>query len=168
MLCNRSESIILGKILAQKQNSDRDAKNFFTSTSFEECCTTQFIFYSSVDINKQNALTEPLFTVFSVTKISTMEENSSGGGRNEVSVVAAEHFAIHAGMYGLAPPSTGAMMPASPQQSGPTSRQHKHSAPQSRDEPPQDDADFLSSPHRECTILLLNCYSFLNTFEIGI
>ncbi|XP_063992568.1 transcription factor SOX-5 isoform X2 [Diachasmimorpha longicaudata] len=66
-------------------------------------------------------------------KVMVKEETSAGG-----SAAVEKHYAMH-GMYGL-PPSTNAI-PSSPQSQRPI----KHSS--SRDEPTQDEQDFLSSPH---------------------
>ena len=78
-----------------------------------------------------------------------------GGGAPAGSVTAAavaaveKHFAMH-GIYGLPPPSTGAM-PPSPQQQ----RQMKHSS--ARDEPTPDEQDFLSSAS-EYLILFVHAF----------
>lgn len=69
-----------------------------------------------------------------------MAKDEAGGGAAAAAAVAAveKHFAMH-GLYGL-PPSAGAMPP-----SAQTQRPIKHSS--SREETPQEEQDFLSTPH---------------------
>jgi len=67
------------------------------------------------------------------------EAGGPGGSVAAAAVAAVEkHFAMH-GLYGL-PPSAGAMPP-----SAQTQRPIKHSG--SREEPPQEEQDFLSTSH---------------------
>lgn len=68
------------------------------------------------------------------------EAGGPGGSVAAAAVAAVEkHFAMH-GLYGL-PPSAGATVGPSAQ----TQRPIKHSA--SREETPQEEQDFLSTPH---------------------
>lgn len=71
-----------------------------------------------------------------------MAKDEAGGGSGSVAAAAVaaveKHFAMH-GLYGL-PPSAGAMPPSTQ-----TQRPIKHSS--SREETPQEEQDFLSTPH---------------------
>lgn len=79
-------------------------------------------------------------TCVTVGKVMAKDEAGGPGGAVAAAAVAAveKHFAMH-GLYGL-PPSAGAMPP-----SAQTQRPIKHSS--SREETPQEEQDFLSTPH---------------------
>ena len=76
---------------------------------------------------------------FPVGKVMAKDESASSVAQAAAAAVE-KHFAMH-GLYGLQP--TSGSMPPSPQ----TQRPAKHLT--NREETPQDDQDFLNTPHSE-------------------